>query len=393
MRDTASILMLEGAAEPARTASETAAVGAELENVAIQIPAVSAGSVVYRERIATTAQILWIVSAVIGLCYFARSVVLPLALAGVAGMALKPPVRWLRDRGLPAPLAAALILAAFLAPIGFGISRVGGPAVEWIREAPENVVLIKERITRLFQTKSNASHRVTPKAPASVQAEQVPAPAVDLTDGRVATAVFTWTGSVLALIGEFVGLLFLLLMSGDAFLAKLVKVLPTLHDKRRAVQISHEIQQGISTYLFSVTIVNVLFGVVTGLVFSVAGLPHAAMWGAVAGALNFIPYFGPIIGFVAVTMSGLLAFEEIGPALIPGISYLLIHLVEANAITPMVLGRRFTLNPVIIFMMLIFFVWLWGVPGAFVAVPILVSAKVVCERLPAFRPLSEFLAR
>jgi predicted PurR-regulated permease PerM len=343
-------------------------------------------------RIADLARILWIIAATIGLCYFARAVVLPLVLAWVAGMALKPPVRWLRDHRVPAPLAAAMALAVFLIPIGAGLSRIGRPAMEWIRETPENVVVLKNRFSKLLNHGGGPA-TVEGGLPGGATAAPLEAPAVDLADGHVATAVFSWTGGMLALIGEFVGLLFLLLTSGDTFLAKLVKVLPTLQDKRRAVRISHEIQQSISTYVFSVTVVNVVFGVIAGLVFSVTGLPHAAMWGAIVGALNFIPYFGPIVGFVMVGMSGLLAFETVGAGLMPAAVYLVLHLIEANAVTPMVLGRRFTLNPVIILMMLIFFVWLWGVPGAFVAVPILVSAKVVCERSTSLRPVAEFLAR
>ncbi len=343
-------------------------------------------------RIADLARILWIIAAIIGLCYFARAVVLPLVLAWVAGMALKPPVRWLRDHRVPAPLAAAMALAVFLVPIGAGISQMGRPAMEWIRETPENVVVLKNRFSKLVNTGSGSA-TVEGGLLGGAASAPLETPAVDLADGHMATAVFSWTGGMLALIGEFVGLLFLLLTSGDTFLAKLVKLLPTLQDKRRAVQISHEIQQSISTYVFSVTVVNVVFGVIAAMVFSVTGLPHPAMWGAVVGALNFIPYFGPIIGFVMVGMSGLLAFETVGAGLMPAAVYLVLHIIEANAVTPMILGRRFTLNPVIIFMMLIFFVWLWGVPGAFVAVPILVSAKVVCERSTSLRPVAEFLAR
>lgn len=359
----------------------------EAEGAPMMIPPVTSSD---SRRIADLARILWIIAAIIGLCYFARAVVLPLVLAWVAGMALKPPVRWLRDHRVPAPLAAAMALAVFLLPIGAGISRIGRPAMEWIRETPENVVVLKNRFSKLLNPEGGPA---TAESPGGAAAAPLETPAVDLADGHVATAVFSWTGGMLALIGEFVGLLFLLLTSGDTFLAKLVKLLPTLQDKRRAVQISHEIQQSISTYVFSVTVVNVVFGVIAAMVFSVTGLPHPAMWGAIVGALNFIPYFGPIIGFVMVGMSGLLAFETVGAGLMPAGVYLVLHLIEANAITPMVLGRRFTLNPVIIFMMLIFFVWLWGVPGAFVAVPILVSAKVVCERSTSLRPVAEFLAR
>ena len=122
------------------------------------------------------------------------------------------------------------------------------------------------------------------------------------------------------------------------------------------------------------------------------GVPNPAMWGLLAAVLNFVPYFGPVAGIVLLSLVGLLSFETLWQGLLPPAWYLLLHLLEANLITPVVLGRRFTLNPVIIFVSLIFWTWLWGVPGALLSVPILVSVKVVCDRVPRLSSVSELLA-
>jgi predicted PurR-regulated permease PerM len=188
-------------------------------------------------------------------------------------------------------------------------------------------------------------------------------------------------------------LLYLLLASGDLFLQKLVRVMPTLRDKKRAVEISHEIQQNISKYLFSVSMINIGMGLVVSVGLYVMGVPNAAMWGMFVAVLNFVPYFGPIAGAIVLAAGGLLSFDTLGMGLLPPAWYLLLHLLEANLITPVLLGRRFTLNPVAIFVSLIFWTWLWGVPGALLSVPILVSIKVVCDRLPAMSPVSELLSR
>jgi len=190
---------------------------------------------------------------------------------------------------------------------------------------------------------------------------------------------------------ETVLLLYLLLASGDLFLQKLVRVMPTLGDKKRAVEISHEIQQNISNYLFSVSLINISLGVVVsgGLYFM--GVPNAAMWGMLVAILNFVPYFGPVAGIVVLAGLGLLTFGTLWQAFLPPAWYLLLHLLEANLVTPVLLGRRFTLNPVVIFVSLIFWTWLWGVPGALLSVPILVSIKVVCDRVPALSSISEVL--
>jgi len=189
-------------------------------------------------------------------------------------------------------------------------------------------------------------------------------------------------------------LLYLLLASGDLFLQKLVHVMPTLGDKKRAVEISHEIQQNISNYLLSVTLINLGLGVIVSSGLYFMGVPNAAMWGIFVAFLNFIPYFGPVAGIALLAALGLLTFEtSLWRALLPPAWYLLLHLLETNLITPVLLGRRFTLNPVVIFVSLIFWTWLWGIPGALLSLPILVSIKVVSDHVPKLSPVSEILSR
>jgi predicted PurR-regulated permease PerM len=185
--------------------------------------------------------------------------------------------------------------------------------------------------------------------------------------------------------------LYLLLASGDLFLQKLVHVMPTLSDKKRAVEISHEIQQNISNYLFSVSFINIVLGVLVGGVLYIMGVPNAAMWGLFVAVLNFVPYFGPVAGIILLATVGLLSFDSLWQGLFPPAWYLLLHLFEANLITPVILGRRFTLNAVVVFVSLIFWTWLWGIPGALLSVPILVSIKVVCDHVPAMSSVSELL--
>jgi predicted PurR-regulated permease PerM len=185
----------------------------------------------------------------------------------------------------------------------------------------------------------------------------------------------------------------MLLASGDLFLHKLVRVMPTLREKKRAVEISHEIQQNISHYLFSVSLINLGLGIVVSAGLYFLGVPNAAMWGLLVALLNFVPYFGPGAGIILLAVVGLLTFDSLWQAALPTAWYSLTHALESNLVTPVLLGRRFTLNPVVIFVSLIFWTWLWGVPGALLSVPVLVSIKVICDRVPAMSPLSELLSR
>jgi predicted PurR-regulated permease PerM len=117
------------------------------------------------------------------------------------------------------------------------------------------------------------------------------------------------------------------------------------------------------------------------------------MWGMLVAILNFVPYFGPIVGVGLLAMVGLLTFETLWQGLMPAGGYLMLHLAEANFVTPILLGRRFTLNPVAIFISLMFWLWLWGIPGALLSVPILVSVKAVCDRIPKASYVSELIGR
>ena len=223
--------------------------------------------------------------------------------------------------------------------------------------------------------------------------EQKKAPTLEVKDSRGTSSVLNWTGTLLAGLGESLVLLYFLLASGDLFLQKLVHVMPTMHDKKSAVEISHEIQQNISHYLFSVSLINIGMGLVVGGGLFFLGVPNAAMWGVCVAVLNFVPYFGPVAGVIVLAAVGLLTFNTLWQGLLPPAWYLGLHALEANLITPVLLGRRFTLNPVVLFVSLIFWMWLWGVPGALLSVPILVSIKVVCDRVPALSPVSELLSR
>jgi predicted PurR-regulated permease PerM len=330
--------------------------------------------------------------ALIAFLFFARSVVLPVFLACVAGMALKPLIRWLSYCHIPPPLSAAVVLSLLVISTGLGFVQLGRPAVAWIDEAPQHLTELRQRIRMMVPALARYSQAATAVDNlGATEQEQAQVQSVELKASRF-PGIVNWTGSLLVGLGETLVLLYLVLASGDLFLQKLVRVMPTLGDKKRAVEISHEVQQQISNYLFSVSVINLGLGVlVSGILFWL-GVPNAALWGVVVAALNFIPYFGPVAGIALLATVGILTFDTLWKGLLPAGCYLVLHLLEANLITPMVLGRRFTLNPVVIFVFLILWTWLWGVPGALLSVPMLVTIKVLCDNIPAFSSVSELLS-
>jgi predicted PurR-regulated permease PerM len=346
----------------------------------------------------TPVQIVLIVLGTIAFLYFSRPLVLPVVLACVAGMTLKPLIRWLSCCHIPPALSAAVVLCFLVAAVGVGFYQLGRPASTWINDAPQHMTELRQRVLKFFPraARFNAAAAAVNNlgaTDAEKAAEQEKTPTLEVKESRGTSSILNWTGTLLVGLGETLVLVYLLLASGDLFLQKLVRVMPTLSDKKRAVEISHEIQQNISNYLFSVSLINLGLGIVVsgGLYFM--GVPNAAMWGMVVAVLNFVPYFGPVTGVIVLGTVGLLTFDTLWQGLLPSAWYLLLHLFETNLITPVLLGRRFTLNPVVIFVSLIFWMWLWGVPGALLSVPILVSIKVISDRVPAMSPVSELLSR
>jgi predicted PurR-regulated permease PerM len=340
------------------------------------------------------ALILLGVFAVMAFAYLAWPVVLPFMLAWVAAMTLKPPVSWLRARHFPTSLAAAIVLGFFLAAVSLATIELGRPAVAWAKSAPEQIPHLKQKFKNILQPImrfSAVASNVGSLDPVQTSTNTPPLMAVKEDDHLMGT-MFTWTRSLLVGIAEAIVLTFLLLASGDTFMQKLAHVLPDRRHKKQAVEISREVQHSISSYLFTVSLINFGFGCAAGIGFWLVGMPNPIMWGGAAGMLNFLPFFGPTMGIILVGLAGLLAFDTFSGALLPVMVYFLLHLIESYLITPFALGQRFSLNRVVVFVAFIYFIWLWGVFGALLAVPLLVSLKVVCERVPPLLPLAEFLS-
>jgi len=177
------------------------------------------------------------------------------------------------------------------------------------------------------------------------------------------------------------------------FLLKLVKVLPTLEDKKRAVEICREVERNISVYLWTITLVNSGLGLALAIAMHFLGMPNPALWGAMAALFNYVPYLGAATGIISLGLASALTFNDPMKIFLPPATYFLLSVVEGNFIMPLALGRSLALNPVIIFIWLIFWGWVWGVPGAVLAVPLLAILKIICDHLQPLSALGEFLGK
>ena len=322
--------------------------------------------------------------------YFASEIVLPIVFAFVLYLLLQPSMRIFGRLHVPRPIAALLIIGLFFGGVvGLGFS-LSGPAAEWVAKAPESLPRLEQRLSIFrepvasMQKASNEVAKITAGTAADVQAVNVVGPGL---------GSFLFTGTRTLLVGALttVILLFFLLTSGDLFLRRLVEILPTLANKKQAVDISREIESNISRYLVTISLMNAAVGVATGIAAYFCGLSDPVLWGAVAFFLNYVPILGPLSGVAILFLAGLLTFDTIWQAVLPAGIYLGIHFAEGEVVTPMVLARHFTLNPVLVIIALVFWYWLWGVAGALLAVPMLATFKIVCDRVRPLMALGHFL--
>jgi predicted PurR-regulated permease PerM len=188
-------------------------------------------------------------------------------------------------------------------------------------------------------------------------------------------------------------LLYFLLASGDLFLRKLIKRIPSLQKKKEIVKITREVEHHTSRYLYTVTGINILTGASIGVGMYLIGMPNPLLWGVMAGFLVYLPYIGPLIGITIVTIVAFLTFDSLGRILLAPAIYIGLETIQGQIVTPMVLGLRFTLNPVAIFVWLIFWGWMWGIVGAMLAFPMLTIFKIFCDHIQPLAPLGEFLEK
>jgi predicted PurR-regulated permease PerM len=168
-------------------------------------------------------------------------------------------------------------------------------------------------------------------------------------------------------------------------------VLPRLSDKKKAVQIARETQAQVSTYLLTTTLVNVAFGVIVGFAMYLLGMPNPVLWGVLAGVTNFVPYLGAVACTVILGAVALVHYDSVGQALVVPAVFQILNILEGNVITPMLIGRQLSLSPVVIFTAVLFWGWIWGIPGALLAIPITAVIKIACDHIEGLSALGEFL--
>lgn len=324
--------------------------------------------------------------------YFMRAVLLPLVLALLLSYLLRPIVRVFSRAHISPLIGAAFILLGLIGTIGYGVYTLATPAAAWITSAPSSIerlqwklIPIKQPIQNVAKASGEIEKLATPDNPAAKAA-------VEVKKHPITDMLFVQTPELIVGAVTMLILLYFLIAYDGVFLMKLIKLFPTLSDKKRAVSIAHDIESHVSRYLLTITAINVCLGTAVGAVVGLLGLHNPIMWGVMVAVLNFIPYLGALTGIICMTLGAVLSFDSLSYALIFPAVYLVLAMIEGNFITPMVMGRSLTLNPVIVLLSLIFWGWMWGIAGIILAVPILAAFKIFCAYIKPMEPLAEFLS-
>lgn len=323
--------------------------------------------------------------------YFGRAFFLPIVLALLLNFLLSPVVRFLRRLRIPNALGAGLVIFALVGGVSWGVYELSGPAYEWAEKAPQTMRRLERKLREFkkpVQTMSKATQQVEQitDVGGGRQPQRVEVQTETLGERMFSQATEIVAGGLVMII-----LLFFLLASGDLFLRKLIRVLPSLADKKRAVEIARQIETDISAYLVTITAINVGLGLAVWGILAFLNVPNPMLWGVLATVTNYIPYLGAIVMIAVLAMVGFLTFDNNTQALMVPLSFVGLNILESYLVTPLVLGHRLTLNPVVIFLGLTFWGWLWGITGALLAVPIMVVFKIFFDHSEPLRPIGEFL--
>jgi predicted PurR-regulated permease PerM len=323
--------------------------------------------------------------------YFAAPLLVPIAAAVLLSMLLAPAVQLIERAHVPRMLASAIVVLSVVGLLGAGMIALAGPAKIWVERTTQSLQKLEHRFRATAQPIEDIKKATDQLQEATHAAAGPPVQEVRVTRPAVGDLLLSATPRVAGSMLSTIILVYFLLVAGDVFLRKLVNVIPTFRDKKRAVDITRQIEADISFYLLNFTLVNVGLGIAIAIVTSLLGLPNPLLWGVLVAVLNFVPYVGAMVSMAMLAMVGLQTFDSVplaltAPAILAGLVA-----ISAEVVTPYVLGRGLLLNPVAIFIAIMLWGWLWGIVGVLLAVPLLASFKIISERVEPLHPIAEFL--
>ncbi|MFL6729166.1 MAG: AI-2E family transporter [Sphingomicrobium sp.] len=302
---------------------------------------------------------------------------MPVTAALVVAIALVPLLEWFERRGVPSRLAAGLCVIIFLAIALFAIGSIVVPATDWVAQVPGKIPKVRAALEPVFDLYKNLD-RFIDRTVSQIALTQERTRAVRIETPNSMLGLLTSSAPHL-LIQLFFSLLviFFFLAGWTAMRKKTIVSRGSFEGALTTARVIQQVVDATSTYLGTITLINIGLGGLTALVLWWFGMPSPVMWGGIVAVLNYIPYLGPIASALFLFLGGLMTYSDVWTALLPPAAFVSLHLVEANLFTPMVVGRRLTISPLAILVSLSFWAWVWGTTGALLAVPLLIILKTI----------------
>jgi predicted PurR-regulated permease PerM len=303
---------------------------------------------------------------------------LPVTAAVIIAIALVPLLEWFERRGLPAALSAFFCVLIFLAVMAFALLSIVIPAIDWVALLPERIGRVRtalEPLLDLYQSLERFVDRILRQLP-SAQGGTARTVQVETPNSMLDLLTSSAPHALIQLF--FALLLIFFFLSGWTSMRK--QTITSRGSFEGALTTARVIQQMVtatSTSLGTITLINVTLGALVAVILWWLGMDSPLMWGGIVAVLNYIPYLGPIASALLLALGGLISFPDFWTALLPPLIFIGFHLVEANAITPLVVGKRVQINPLLILISLSFWAWVWGTTGALLAIPLLIIFKTV----------------
>jgi predicted PurR-regulated permease PerM len=364
-----------------------------------------------RDKAATVGIVVLATVTAAGALYLARDFFVPIALSLLFAVLLRPLVRRFEKARVPTPIGAAVVLIVVVGVLTIGIAALTTPARQWIADAPQRLKQAEGKLRKLrqpFQKLSKAADQVQgvvtggagqggeADAAKGGQAGQSAAPSASsappLSVGSAFIKVFGTTTGLVLVAAQVLLLTFLLMASGDLFLEKLLRVLPRSGERSAAIKVTREVEEAVSRYMLANVFINLGQGIVVALAVALIGLPSPPLWGVLTFVCEFVPYIGAALMIFLLSVAGLASSNSVGHAVLAPLAYLFITTLQNNLVSPVAYGRHLRLNPVAVLIGVLFWWFLWGVPGAFLAVPLIATAKILGDHVRGLSALGEFLA-
>ena len=334
--------------------------------------------------------------ALLGIAIFftldaAATFFIPVVAAFLIYLLLSPVSRLLVGFGTPRVIAAALIVPATVACLGSGVYALGGPAAEWFARTPTLGDELKSRLGTLLEPVQKVKEATENVEKATSVKSDRPVREVTVRKSSLSDRLFEGAGNFGAGLAVVIILTFFFLAYFERFSRRVLHAIQGRDGAREIERRVQRIQSDVSVYLGTIAAINLCLGVAIGIALYLLGFPSAALWGAIAALANFVPYFGPIAAIVITAVVGLISVPQIEFAVAGALIHAGLNFIEGQFITPLVLGRRLTVNPIVIFVWVAFWGWLWGIAGAIMAVPLLLLIRIVSGHIPMLSGLAVVL--